>query len=79
MFEPYLSAWSLIPDGAPVVTRAARLLPVRRHGEPAMLKLSHEPDERLGAIVMEWWDGDGAARVLAHDGDALLLERAMGA
>ncbi|MDW4800271.1 APH(6) family putative aminoglycoside O-phosphotransferase, partial [Escherichia coli] len=44
-----------------------------------MLKLSHEPDERLGAIVMEWWDGDGAARVLAHDGDALLLERAMGA
>ncbi|AUC97062.1 APH(6) family putative aminoglycoside O-phosphotransferase [Bradyrhizobium sp. SK17] len=79
MFEPYLSAWSLIPDGAPVVTRAARLLPVRRHGEPAVLKISHEPDERFGAIVMEWWDGDGAARVLAHDGDALLLERAMGA
>ncbi|NEU96898.1 aminoglycoside phosphotransferase family protein [Bradyrhizobium uaiense] len=78
MFEPYLSAWSLVPDGDPIVTHAAGLLPVRRHGEPAMLKLSHEPDERLGAIVMEWWHGDGAARVLACDGDALLLERAMG-
>ncbi|VIO74128.1 aminoglycoside phosphotransferase family protein [Bradyrhizobium ivorense] len=78
MFEPYLSAWSLIPDGNPIVTHAARLLPVRRHGEPAMLKLSTERDERLGGIVMEWWDGDGAARVLAREGDALLLERATG-
>lgn len=78
MFEPYLSAWSLVPDGDPIVTHAARLLPVRQLGEPAMLKLSHEPDERPGAVVMEWWDGDGAARVLARDGEALLLERAMG-
>lgn len=27
---------------------------------------------------MAWWDGDGAARVLAREGDALLLERAEG-
>jgi streptomycin 6-kinase len=27
---------------------------------------------------MTWWNGDGAARVLAQEGDALLLERAMG-
>jgi streptomycin 6-kinase len=26
-----------------------------------------------------WWNGDGAARVLAQDEEALLLERAMGA
>lgn len=78
MFEPYLSAWNLIPDGQPIVTRAARLLPVRRHDEPAMLKLSHEQDERLGGIVMEWWDGEGAARVFAREGNALLLERATG-
>ncbi|WP_246787590.1 aminoglycoside phosphotransferase family protein [Bradyrhizobium sp. CCBAU 53421] len=78
MFEPYLSAWSLVPDGDPIVTHAARLLPVRRHGEPAMLKLSHEPDERLSAIVMEWWDGHGAARVLARGGVALLLESSTG-
>ena len=44
-----------------------------------MLRLPHEPNERLGGIVMAWWDGDGAARVLARDGKALLLERAMGA
>ena len=53
MFEPYLSAWSLVSDGDVIVTHAARLLPVRQHGEPAMLKLSHEPNERLGGIVME--------------------------
>jgi streptomycin 6-kinase len=27
---------------------------------------------------MAWWNGDGAARVLAHEGDALLMERATG-
>ena len=43
-----------------------------------MLKLSHEEDERLGGVLMEWWDGDGAARVLARHDTALLLERAMG-
>ena len=43
-----------------------------------MLKLSLEEDERLGGAVMEWWDGDGAARVLAREEHALLLERATG-
>lgn len=78
MFASYLAKWSLVPDGEPIVTRAARLLPVLRRGEPAMLKLSIEEDERLGGAVMEWWDGDGAARVLAREGHALLLERATG-
>lgn len=27
---------------------------------------------------MAWWDGEGAAPVLAHDGEALLMKRAMG-
>jgi streptomycin 6-kinase len=43
-----------------------------------MLKLSHEEHERLSGALMEWWDGDGAARVLARNDTALLLERAMG-
>lgn len=43
-----------------------------------MLKLSCEEDERLGGVLLEWWGGDGAARVLAQDGNALLLERATG-
>lgn len=77
-FETYLRRWNLVADGEPITTRAARLLPVRRHGELAMLKLSAEEEERLGSVLLEWWDGDGAAMVLARDDTALLLERAMG-
>jgi streptomycin 6-kinase len=43
-----------------------------------MLKIFHEEDERLGGVLMEWWDGVGAARVLARDYEALLLECAAG-
>ncbi|HEY4203374.1 MAG TPA: aminoglycoside phosphotransferase family protein [Xanthobacteraceae bacterium] len=78
MFDSYLRRWDLIPDGDPIVTRAARLLPVRCSGEAAILKVATEHDERFNAVLMTWWDGDGAARVLAHDDDALLLERAEG-
>ena len=62
MFAPYLEKWGLVRNGEPIVTRAARLLTVRWHGAPAMLKLSVEEEERLGAAVMQYWDGDGAAR-----------------
>lgn len=78
MFDEYLSAWDLIPDGAPIMTRAARLLPVRQHGAAAMLKIADHEDERIGGSVMQWWNGDGAARVLARDDAAILLERAEG-
>ncbi len=44
-----------------------------------MLKIAGGPEECNGAYLMEWWRGDGAARVLAHDSPALLLERATGA
>jgi len=79
MFEPYLDLWHLTPDGAPIVTHSGRLLPVRRGDVAAMLKLAADEDERFGGALMEWWDGDGAARVLARDDHALLLERAQGA
>ncbi len=78
MFESYLSRWKLSPDGAPITTPAAHLLPVLKNGKPAMLKLSHDADERLGGVLMEWWGGDGAAQVFARDGDAMLMERATG-
>lgn len=78
MFESHLARWGLIPDGDPITTAAARLLPVLRGNEPAMLKLSDAEDERLGGVLMTWWDGDGAARVLAQDDAAILLERATG-
>lgn len=44
-----------------------------------MLRLAaNEDDERLGASVMQWWNGEGAARVLARDDKAVLQERAEG-
>ncbi|WP_437819573.1 aminoglycoside phosphotransferase family protein [Sorangium sp. So ce1078] len=79
MFDTYLRRWDLIPDGEPIVTWSGRLLPVRRAREPAMLKLALNEEERFGGSLMEWWDGDGAARVLAREGEAILLERAEGA
>ncbi len=77
-FTPYLRRWNLQPDGPPFASLAGHLMPVQYAGDPAMLKVSHEADEIFGAAVMQWWDGDGAARVLALDGEALLLERATG-
>ncbi len=78
-FSPYLRRWDLQPDGAPIVTRCSDLLPVRLRGAPAMLKIAHEEEERLGHVPLRYWDGDGAACVLAQEGDALVLERAQGA
>jgi streptomycin 6-kinase len=43
-----------------------------------MLKVVHNEEERDGGALMVWWEGDGAARVLAYEGDAILLERAVG-
>lgn len=77
-FEPWMTDWALEADGAPIITPMGRLLPVRRGGEPAMLKIATEPEERLGWSLLEWWDGEGAARVLGIQGDGLLMERAMG-
>ncbi len=76
MFDDYLTRWNLEPDGEAILTHSSRLLPVRRDGEPAMLKLAVEAEEKWGGLLMVWWNGEGAARVLEHAGDALLLERA---
>lgn len=77
-FQPYLARWGLAPDGPPNLSAHAQLLPVRRDGLPAMLKLASDEDERRGATLMAWWAADGAAQVLASDGVALLMERAAG-
>ncbi len=78
MFDDHLRAWDLVPDGAPIITHASHLLPVRQRGVPAMLKIADHDDERIGGAVMKWWSGEGAARVLARDDIAILLERAEG-
>jgi streptomycin 6-kinase len=75
---PHLARWDLVPDGEPIETPSSLLLAVRHNGVPAMLKIAREEEERRGGALMAWWDGDGAARVLAQHGPALLLERADG-
>ncbi|MGE3067480.1 MAG: aminoglycoside phosphotransferase family protein [Hyphomicrobiaceae bacterium] len=76
-FADHIARWGLVPDGEPIVTHGSRLLPVRRQGVPAMLKVAVEPEEKFGGDLLTWWDGDGAARVLAREGDAVLIERAV--
>ncbi|HEX3302000.1 MAG TPA: aminoglycoside phosphotransferase family protein [Thermomicrobiales bacterium] len=78
IFDELLRRWDLTPDGDPIVTHSSQLLPVCRGDQPAMLKVATEPEETRGGAVMVWWEGEGAARVLAHHGAALLLERATG-
>ena len=78
MFDQYLKRWALTLDGDAFVSLNGHLLPARYHGTPAMLKISPEPEEQAGNRLMAWWDGQGAAPVLAHDGEALLMERASG-
>lgn len=73
-----LARWDLIPDGAAFSTPGSDLLPVRYRGAPAMLKRARTPEERAGAAVLRWWDGDGAARVFAQHDDTVLMERATG-
>jgi streptomycin 6-kinase len=72
----FLTLWNLAADGAPIVTHSSELLPVRlADGTAGMLKVAMHPEEIFAGGLMVWWDGDGAARVLAHEGPALLLER----
>jgi streptomycin 6-kinase len=78
MLEPYLQKWGLTPAGEPIATHTSQLLPVLSNGRPAMLKVTDDVDEQHGHLLMRWWAGEGAARVLAFDDSAILLERAIG-
>jgi streptomycin 6-kinase len=79
LLAPWLARWRLVLDGAPFTTRfGSRLAPVLAEGAPAMLKVAIHDEERRGGFLMQWWAGDGAARVLAREGEAILLERLAG-
>lgn len=78
MFDEYLKRWDLTIDGDAFSSLNGNLLPVRQHGTPAMLKISQVAEEQAGGQLMAWWDGQGAAPVLAHDDKALLMVRAQG-
>ncbi len=78
MFDHYLKRWGLTLDGDAFVSLNGHLLPVRQGDTPAMLKIAQSPEEQAGNQLMAWWGGDGAAPVLAHNGEALLMTRAQG-
>ncbi|KAA0954833.1 aminoglycoside phosphotransferase family protein [Pseudomonas sp. ANT_H12B] len=78
MFDCWLKRWDLVPDGKPIITPGSCLLPVRMGDVPAMLKIAVDAEEKFGNLLMTWWGGEGAARVFAHHGDGMLMERAMG-
>ncbi|WP_022886835.1 aminoglycoside phosphotransferase family protein [Glaciibacter superstes] len=74
----YLKRWHLEPDGGAFSTPSSVLAPVRAQGIPAMLKIALVEEEAAGNRLMTWWNGRGAASVLEHDDNAVLLERALG-
>jgi streptomycin 6-kinase len=74
----WIERWALTPDGAAFSTPSSDLQPVRWHRQPAMLKVARQAEEAAGGALMQWWDGRGAAEVLASEPPALLLARAEG-
>ena len=73
-----LQQWGLVADGPAIITPSSHVIPVRYLAAPAMLKVPRILEERDGGRLMVRWAGRGAAPVLLHDDDAIVLERALG-
>jgi streptomycin 6-kinase len=72
-----LRKWDLRPDGELIETHTSWVLPVRRAGEAAMLKvLKPNSDEQVGADMLRYFGGIGAVRLIEGDHSAWLMERA---
>ncbi|AHF14551.1 streptomycin 3''-kinase [Niabella soli DSM 19437] len=74
MLTHYMRQWQLKANGAYFFSYASLLQPAWYSGQKALLKISLEEEEQLGGLLMQWWKGNGAARVLQYSGEALLLE-----
>jgi streptomycin 6-kinase len=74
-----LEGLELTPDGDPLPSRTATVVPVRtRRGAAAVLKIGGaDAESALEHLALTRWDGDGAVRLLRADPRrrALLLER----
>lgn len=68
--------WQLEPDGEIISGAGGAVLPVRQNGDPLILKIAAPEEAGAGADLLEWWAGEGAVRVVARYGDAILMDRA---
>lgn len=76
MFETYLKLWDLTPDGDPIETLTSNLLPVQSPDGPAMLKIGKTDNiDEQTEIVLHCYNGIGAVKLLAADGQTTLMER----
>ena len=77
-FARLFEQWELVADGAIHHGAMSLVLPVRRRGEPLVLKVTW-PSEATAheAAGLRWWDGRGTVRLLdaLPEEGALLLER----
>lgn len=76
MFKTYLKRWNLTPDGEPIETHTSNLLPVGSPNGPAMLKVPKADDtDEQTEIALRCYNGIGAVKLLASDGQTTLMER----
>ena len=75
--EDYCRRWQLAPDGVPMHGYVGLVVPVRRaDSTPAVLKLQLADPEHPGEPqALRAWDGDGAVRLLAAEGEDARLVR----
>jgi len=77
-FRRQCDVWDLEPDGEPWHGSNALVLPVRRDGQPYVLRLAPPDDRTRGELVaLDFWHGRGTVLQVAADPDAgaSLLER----
>ena len=78
LLREVVETWGLVVDGEARHGFCALVVPVRRGGERAVLKLAFPDDEsEHEALALQHWGGHGAVRLLSADPHrrALLLER----
>ncbi len=74
-----IARWGLVEDGLPFQTSTSALQRVHLKDDTlAFLKVALCEEERRGAALLRWWNGEGAVRVLAFHRNTVLLECACG-
>jgi len=75
--QRFRDLWCLEADGEPVRTATSTIQFVSRDGVRCLLKLAHEKSDEATATALAHFAGQGAVKLLAHEGAATLMQRAM--